>query len=98
MVFQGLDDMVVPPAQADMLVDALRRKRLPFAYLPFAGEGHGFRKAETVKRSLEAELFFYSAMLGFPLGEKIAPVAIQKRPSGPESDLAPSRDLRAPGV
>ena len=81
IVFQGLDDKVVPPAQADMLVDALRRKRLPFAYLPFAGEGHGFRKAETVKRSLEAELFFYSAMLGFPLGEKIAPVAIENRAS-----------------
>jgi dipeptidyl aminopeptidase/acylaminoacyl peptidase len=79
IVFQGLDDKVVPPAQADMLVDALRRKGIPFAYLPFAGEGHGFRKAETIKRSLEAELFFYSAMLGFPLGEKIAPVTIENR-------------------
>jgi dipeptidyl aminopeptidase/acylaminoacyl peptidase len=81
IVFQGLDDKVVPPAQADMLVDALRRKRLPFAYLGFEGEGHGFRKAATIKRSLEAELFFYSAMLGFPLGEKIEPVTIENRAS-----------------
>jgi dipeptidyl aminopeptidase/acylaminoacyl peptidase len=79
IVFQGLDDKVVLPAQAEMLVDALRRKGIPFAYLPFAGEGHGFRKAQTVKRSLEAELYFYSAMLGFPLGEEIEPVKIDNR-------------------
>jgi len=81
IVFQGLDDKVVPPAQAEMLVDALRRKGIPFAYLPFAGEGHGFRKAETVKRSLEAELYFYGAILGFPLGEEIEPVKIENRAS-----------------
>ena len=44
-----------------MMVDALRRKGLPVAYLPFPGEQHGFRKAENAKRALEAELFFYSA-------------------------------------
>jgi dipeptidyl aminopeptidase/acylaminoacyl peptidase len=77
IVFQGLDDEVVPPAQAEMLVAALRRKGLPFAYLAFAGEGHGFRKAENQRRSLEAELFFYSKILGFPLGEAIEPVAIE---------------------
>jgi dipeptidyl aminopeptidase/acylaminoacyl peptidase len=77
IVFQGLDDQVVPPSQAEMLVAALRRKRLPFAYLAFAGEGHGFRKGENQRRSLEAELFFYSKVLGFPLGEAIDPVAIE---------------------
>ncbi|MEK7860841.1 MAG: prolyl oligopeptidase family serine peptidase, partial [Chloroflexota bacterium] len=81
IVFQGLDDKVVPPSQAEMLVDALRRKGLPFAYVAFAGEGHGFRRAENIKRSTEAELFFYSAMLGFPLGEVIEPVTIEGRSS-----------------
>lgn len=79
IVFQGLDDRVVPPSQAEMLVEALRRKGLPFAYLAFEGEGHGFRRAETVKRALEAELYFYSAILGFPLGEDIEPVTIENR-------------------
>jgi len=81
IVFQGLDDKVVPPSQAEMLVDALRRKGLPFAYVAFAGEGNGFRRAENIKRSTEAELFFYSAMLGFPLGEAIEPVTIEGRSS-----------------
>jgi dipeptidyl aminopeptidase/acylaminoacyl peptidase len=77
IVFQGLDDMVVPPAQAEMLVEALRKKGIPYAYLAFPGEGHGFRQAETIKRAMEAELGFYSAILGFPLGESIEPVRIE---------------------
>ena len=77
IVFQGLDDPVVPTAQAEMLVDALRKKGIPYAYLAFAGEGHGFRKAETIKRATEAELAFYSAILGFPLGEPIEPLRIE---------------------
>jgi dipeptidyl aminopeptidase/acylaminoacyl peptidase len=81
IIFQGLDDKVVLPAQAEMLVAALRRKKLPFAYLPFVGEGHGFRKAETIKRAAEAELYFYSAVLRFPLSEDIEPVTIENRPS-----------------
>ncbi|HVR88381.1 MAG TPA: S9 family peptidase [Candidatus Limnocylindria bacterium] len=80
IVFQGLDDKVVPPSQAEMLVDALRRKGLPFAYVGFAGEGHGFRRSENIKRAMEAELFFYSAILGFPLGDVIEPVTIENRP------------------
>ena len=58
--FQGLEDKVVPPNQAEMMVEALREKGLPVAYLPFEGEQHGFRKAENIKRSLDAELYFYS--------------------------------------
>jgi len=77
ILFQGLEDRVVPPAQAETMVDALRAKRLPFAYVAFAGEQHGFRKAENIERSLEAELFFYAAILGFPLADQIDPVEIE---------------------
>ena len=68
---------MVPPSQAETMVKALRAKRLPFAYLTFAGEQHGFRRAETIKRSLEAELFFYSRILGFPLPDDIDSVEIE---------------------
>ena len=77
MIFlQGLEDKVVPPDQAERMVAALRAKRIPVAYLAFAGEQHGFRKAENIKRSLEAELYFYSRVFGFELTEPVTPVAI----------------------
>jgi dipeptidyl aminopeptidase/acylaminoacyl peptidase len=72
--FQGLDDRVVPPDQSEKMVNALRDKGIPVAYLAFAGEQHGFRKAENVKRSLEAELYFYSRVFDFELSEDIPPV------------------------
>src|SRR5687768_17976156 len=50
---------IVPPAQAEQMVAALRAKGIPFAYVPFEGEQHGFRKAESIRRALEAELYFY---------------------------------------
>jgi dipeptidyl aminopeptidase/acylaminoacyl peptidase len=59
--FQGEEDKVVPPNQAEMMVAALKRKQLPFGYFLFAGEQHGFRKAATIKRALDAELYFYAA-------------------------------------
>ncbi len=74
--FQGLDDKVVPPDQAVRMVDALRQKGIPVAYVPFAGEGHGFRQAATIKRALEAELYFYSRIFDFPLAEPIESVVI----------------------
>jgi dipeptidyl aminopeptidase/acylaminoacyl peptidase len=77
ILFQGLEDRVVPPAQAEAMVEALRAKHLPFAYMAFEGEQHGFRKAETIKRTLEAELYFYSRVFGYPLAEKIEPVEIE---------------------
>ena len=77
IVFQGLDDKVVPPAQAEVLVDALRRAGIPFAYLTFEGEAHGFRKADTIRRVVEAELSFYSQVLGFTPADDIEPVAIE---------------------
>lgn len=74
--FQGLDDRVVPPAQTESMVAALRARGIPVAYLPFEGEQHGFRKAENRKRALEAELFFYGRLFGFTPADPIDPVSI----------------------
>ena len=62
--FQGLEDRAVPPNQSQLMADALRAQGLPTALLTFEGEQHGFRKAETIVRCLEAELSFYCAVLG----------------------------------
>jgi dipeptidyl aminopeptidase/acylaminoacyl peptidase len=77
ILFQGLEDRVVPPAQAEEMVAALRAKDLPVAYLAFEGEQHGFRKAATIQRTLEAEWYFYSRVFKFPLSEKIEPIEIE---------------------
>ena len=61
--FQGDEDRVVPPNQTEMMVDAMRRNGVPVGYLLFAGEQHGFRRAENIKRALDAELYFYSALV-----------------------------------
>jgi dipeptidyl aminopeptidase/acylaminoacyl peptidase len=69
--FQGLEDRVVPPDQSRIMADAVRAKGLPVALLTFEGEQHGFRKAETIVRCLEAELFFYGSVFGFtPAGPR----------------------------
>ncbi len=73
---QGLEDRVVPPNQAEAMVEALRSKGLPVAYIAFEGEGHGFRQAKNVKRALEAELYFYGRVFGFKPHDEIAPVPI----------------------
>jgi len=75
--FQGLEDKIVPPNQAEMMVEALRDKGLPVAYVPFEGEQHGFRRAENIKRGLDAELYFYSKILGFELADPVEPVPIE---------------------
>jgi dipeptidyl aminopeptidase/acylaminoacyl peptidase len=80
ILLQGLEDKVVPPNQAEMMFEAVRTKGLPVAYLTFEGEQHGFRKAENVKRALEAELYFYSQVFGFDLAEPVEPVAIENLP------------------
>ena len=77
ILFQGLEDRVVPPNQAEMMVDAMRKKGLPVAYVPFEGEQHGFRRAENIKRALEAELYFYSRVFGFDLADPVEPVDIE---------------------
>jgi len=74
--FQGLEDKVVPPNQAETMVQALRAKGIPVAYLPFAGEQHGFRQAKNIKRALDGELYFYSRVFGFELAEPVEPVDI----------------------
>jgi len=74
--FQGLEDKVVPPSQAETMVEALRGQGIPVAYVPFEGEQHGFRRAENIERALEAELYFYSRVFGFSLSEEVTPVEI----------------------
>jgi len=74
IVFQGLEDEVVPPAQAEAMVAALAAKGLPHAYLPFEGEQHGFRQAANIVRALEAELWFYGRVFGFEPADPIEPV------------------------
>jgi dipeptidyl aminopeptidase/acylaminoacyl peptidase len=77
-VFQGDEDAVVPPAQAEMIVAALRRKGVPHAYRLFPGEQHGFRKAENIRAALDGELSFYAQVWGFelPAQEGIEPIAV----------------------
>jgi len=75
--FQGLEDKVVPSNQAEAMVKVLRAKGLPVAYIAFEGEQHGFRSAQSIKRSLDGELYFYSRVFGFELAEPVEPVAIE---------------------
>ncbi len=75
--FQGLEDKIVLPNQAEVMVDTLRKKGVPVAYLAFEGEGHGFRRGENIQRALEAELYFYSRVFGFPLADAVEPVTIE---------------------
>lgn len=74
--FQGLEDKVVPPNQAEKMVEAIQQKGLPTAYVPFEGEQHGFRRAENIKRALDGEFYFYSRVFGFTPAEDIEPVEI----------------------
>ncbi|MCG8605533.1 S9 family peptidase, partial [bacterium] len=76
ILLQGTEDKVVPPNQAEAMFDAVKRKGLPVAYVLFEGEQHGFRRAENIKRSLEAELYFYSKIFGFEQPDTIEPVEI----------------------
>ncbi len=82
LVLQGTDDRIVPPSQAELIVRALRERGVPHAYLLYEGEGHGFRRAENIAGSLEAELSFYAQVLGFE----------------PAGDDPETRDRQPPGV
>jgi len=68
--FQGLEDRVVPPDQTEKMFNALSRKELPVSYVSFEGEQHGFRRAENIKRALDAELNFYSKVFSFRLADQ----------------------------
>lgn len=88
LVLQGLDDAIVPPNQSEMIVAALAAKGVPVAYLAFEGEGHGFRKAESIVTSLETELAFYGAVFGFEPAGAVTPV--------PWSGVGPATHRRTP--
>ena len=77
MLFQGLDDKIVPPSQAEVIVRALRERQVPVAYVAFEGEGHGFRKAEHIRRTLEAELVFYGQVFGFTPADDVPALEIE---------------------
>jgi dipeptidyl aminopeptidase/acylaminoacyl peptidase len=76
IVLQGLEDQIVPPNQAQMIVDALAARGLAHAYLTFEGEGHGFRQGPNIIRALEAEAYFYSRVFGFELADPVPPITI----------------------
>jgi dipeptidyl aminopeptidase/acylaminoacyl peptidase len=80
ILFQGLEDEVVPPAQSEAMYIAARNKELPVAYVPFEGEGHGFRQAANIKKAMEAELYFYGQVFGFEPGEALTPITIENLP------------------
>jgi dipeptidyl aminopeptidase/acylaminoacyl peptidase len=75
--FQGDEDKIVPPNQSELMVDALRSKGIPVAYVLFAGEQHGFRKAENIKRALDGEFDFFSRIFGFQPADEIEPIEIE---------------------
>ncbi|MGF1541147.1 MAG: S9 family peptidase [Pleurocapsa sp.] len=77
--FQGLEDRVVPPNQAEMMFNVLKDKGLPVAMVVFEDEGHGFRQAENIKKALESEFYFYSRIFGFEPADAIAPVEIRNQ-------------------
>ena len=77
IVFQGLEDAVVPPSQAESIVAALRTAGVPVAYVTYPGEQHGFRRAESIMRTAEAELSFYAQVLGFRPAGVLDPVEIE---------------------
>jgi dipeptidyl aminopeptidase/acylaminoacyl peptidase len=93
--FQGLEDPVVLPNQAETMVDALRQRRVPVAYLAFPGEQHGFRRAETIVRVLEAELAFYGRVFGFTPADPIAPFPIDNEANLPAPTGSPAGSAAA---
>jgi dipeptidyl aminopeptidase/acylaminoacyl peptidase len=78
--FQGDEDKIVPPNQAECMVEVLRHKGVPVAYVLYAGEQHGFRKAENIKRTLDGEFYFYSQVFGFAMADDVEPIAIENLP------------------
>jgi dipeptidyl aminopeptidase/acylaminoacyl peptidase len=81
VVLQGAEDRVVPASQSELIVAALERNGVPHAYLVFAGEQHGFRRAESLRRAIEAELSFYAQVLGFEPADPPEPLPITPPPA-----------------
>lgn len=78
--FQGMEDKIVPPDQAQRMVEALRAKHLPVAYVEFEGEQHGFRQAPHIIRAIEGEIYFFSRIFGFTMADPVEPVTIENLP------------------
>ncbi len=76
LVLQGLDDQVVPPSEAERIVDALWERRVPHAYVAFEGEDHGFRQAKNIIRAFEVELSFYGQVFGFEPADPMEPLEL----------------------
>jgi dipeptidyl aminopeptidase/acylaminoacyl peptidase len=77
LLLQGLDDKVVPPVQAESIVTALRERGIPYGYIALEGEGHGFRKAENIKRAYAAHLSFLAQVFGFEPADELEPIRIE---------------------
>ena len=77
ILFQGDEDKIVPPNQSQLMFDAVRAKGIPTAYILFEDEQHGFRKADSIKRALEGELYFSSKIFRFDTADKIEPIQIE---------------------
>lgn len=75
--FQGDEDRIVPPNQAELMVEALRRKKIPVAYVLFEGEQHGFRKARNIKRALDGEFYFFTRIFGIEPADDLEPLEIE---------------------
>ena len=80
VLFQGLEDRIVPPSQAETFVEACKQRKLPYAYVAFEGEQHGWRRESTIRRVLEAELYFLSRIFGFDAADALEPLQIQNFP------------------
>jgi dipeptidyl aminopeptidase/acylaminoacyl peptidase len=81
ITFQGAEDKAVPPEQSRAIVEAVRVRGRPVAYLEFEGEQHGFRRAANLRRALEAELYFLGRVLRFTPADPVEPVAIDNLPA-----------------
>jgi dipeptidyl aminopeptidase/acylaminoacyl peptidase len=81
ILFQGLEDKIVPPSQAEEFVAVCKKKKLPYAYVAFEGEQHGFRQEKNIRRSIEGELNFVSQIFGFAIADPVEPIKIENFPT-----------------
>jgi dipeptidyl aminopeptidase/acylaminoacyl peptidase len=82
ILFQGLEDKIVPPSQAEEFVAVCQKTELPYAYVTFEGEQHGFRQEKNIRRSIEGELYFVSRIFGFDIADPVEPVKIENFTGG----------------
>ncbi|HZQ48821.1 MAG TPA: prolyl oligopeptidase family serine peptidase [Candidatus Dormibacteraeota bacterium] len=81
ILFQGMEDVIVPPSQSQEFVAACEANHLPYAYLEFEGEQHGFRKDSSLRKTLEAELYFFARIFGFEPHDRVEPIEIHNLPA-----------------